>query len=175
MTVIEFGQVVGALAVATGRTMDDETTDVYYAGLRDIPGDVLRAAVGRLVKSESFFPSVGRIRAACDLVGAGGLQRVSVPALPASPLADDDPRVWYFCPVCSDQGWASHWCPGSVGAAPGNPVLYLSVQACGSTACQRFRARGYGHEYVRRCSCYATNPQIRQRLESRRSYSEGTA
>lgn len=165
--------VIGTLAVATGKELDDETTEVYFAALQDVPLDTLQAATGRLINSQKFFPSVGEIRAKCDHVVAGkAFSTFQIPALPAAPLADDDPRLWYACTTCQDSGWASDWCPGSVNAQPKHPEQFERIQHCGSGACARFGKNGYGHEAMRRCVCYATNPKIRERLAARTKYAE---
>lgn len=176
MSLAEFGTILGTLAVATGRTMDDETIDVYFGSLKDVPVGTFQAAVGRLINSSKFFPSVGEIRASCDRVGAGkAFATFTVPALPSGAPRDDDPRVWYACVTCQDSGWASHWCPGSVNVPVPNPDMFIGINSCGSNACARFGVKGYGHEYVKRCLCFSTNPKIRERLEARRKYTETEA
>jgi hypothetical protein len=50
--------------------------------------------------------------------------------------------------------------------------MWNSIGSCGSNACARFGANGYGHEFMRRCACYRTNRAIRERLENRRTYTE---
>jgi hypothetical protein len=166
-----FRDVLNPLALATSKALDDDTWTVYHDGLKDVPLPTLQAAIGRLLTSEKWFPSVGEIRATCDRVRAGkGFATFTVPPLPSGALRDDDPRLWYACTTCQDSGWASHWCPGSVNAAPKHPEQFVSVRVCGSSACPRFGAKGYGHEFARRCVCYATNPKIQARLDSRRQY-----
>lgn len=165
----DFHETVNPLAIATNRVLDDETWEVYHDKLKEVPLETLQKAVGRLTSSQKFFPSVGEIREACDLVRAGtGIPGYVVPA----PLADDDPRVWYACVTCQDSGWAPHWCVGSVHVEPKQPDQFQSIGTCGSHACARFGAKGYGHEFVKRCVCYATNPRIRERLEARRKYAD---
>lgn len=172
MTITDFATVLGTLAVATNKELDDETIDVYFAALRDVPFDTLKAGVGRTMTSSRFFPSVGEIRRACDLENAGNWHKAAMPALPPAALPDDDPRVWYACVMCQDSGWASHWCTGSKHEQPKRAEAWVSIGACGSSACARFGSRGYGHEFMKRCVCYLTNPKIRERLEARRKFAE---
>lgn len=172
MTLIDFATTIGTLAVATGKELDDETSEVYFAALRDVPVETFQAAVGRLVNSSRFFPSVGEIRASCDVVRAReGFGTFTVPALPAT-LSEDDPRVWFACPTCQDTGMASHWCVGSINVQPKWPDQFQSIGTCGSHACARFGEKGYGHEFMKRCVCYLTNPRIRERLEARRKFTD---
>lgn len=165
-----FQAVILPLAVATNRVLDDEALTVYHDGLQDVPMPTLQAAVGRLIASSRFFPTVGEIRAACDRLKARDWTPFSVPLPPKTLHSDDDPRSWYACPICQDSGWASHWCKGSINAEPPAALQFQSVGVCGSRACARFGERGYGHEYVRRCACYEHNPNIRARLEARKRY-----
>jgi hypothetical protein len=176
MTIADFATVIGTLAVATGKELDNETVDVYFAALKDVPLETLQAATGRLVNSSRFFPSVGEIRASCDRVRAGKAFTTFIPpALPSGALRDDDPRLWYACTTCQDSGWASHWCPGSVNAQPKDHEVFQSIRPCGSHACARFGKQGYGHEFMVRCGCYHANRVIQERLASRKTYAETPA
>jgi hypothetical protein len=167
----DFAVVLGTLAVATNKELDAETVEVYFAGLCDVPLETLQAGVRRVLNGARFFPSVGEIRASCDRVKAqGGFQPFTPPKQIAGTLRDDDPRLWYACPICHDEGWAPHWCVGSVNAQPRFPDSWQSIGTCGSYACAKFGAKGYGHHYVQRCKCVPTNERIRERLEARRQY-----
>ncbi len=169
---LELGEVLTPLVAATGgKPLEDEAADAYFEGLQDVPLPTLQEAVGRLMRSERFFPSVADIRGACDRVRGHTFETFTVPA-PSALLADDDPRLWYACVACQDSGWAPYWCVGSLQAQPARPDQYLTIGVCGSAACSRFGQKGYGHEFMRKCVCVATNPKIRERLESRRKFAE---
>jgi hypothetical protein len=171
MTLADFVIVLHTLAVATGKTLVDETVVVYFKALADVPLPTFQAAIGRLIQTERFFPAPGVIRAACDKVApCTGFTTFTVPPLA---LTEDDPRLWHACASCQDTGWASHWCPGSVQAAAPIGFTWVSVRPCGSNACARFGTKGYGHEFVERCPCYTQNEVIRKRLAARKTYAEG--
>jgi hypothetical protein len=169
VTMLELGDILAPLIAATGgKPLDSEAAGAYYDGLSDVPAPTLQAAVGRLMRSCKWFPSVGEIRATCDLVKGRTFTTFTPP--PVTPLKDEDPRLWYACVVCQDSGWASHWCEGSVQKAAPAHHTFQSHERCGSNTCARFGRRGYGHEYMRRCVCYSTNPKIHERLEGRKQY-----
>ena len=71
--------------------------EVYRNGLRGLSGDAVRAAVGRAIQEDSYFPKVARIR---ELATAW--ERHNRPRL--EPIVREAP--WNVCPVCGAKAQA---------------------------------------------------------------------
>lgn len=66
-------------------------------------------------------------------------------------------REWkYFCEDCSDTGRRSYWC----GDAPSARMPWLTVARCHTVNCKKLQPSGYAHEWVDRCPCADTNPDV---------------
>lgn len=68
MTRVEFAECMGYAALAVGKPLPKEATEVYYDLLGDLPLDVLRLAVKRVVLEHRWatFPTVAEFRAAAS-------------------------------------------------------------------------------------------------------------
>ena len=150
----------------------------HWEALQDVPLVVLEAAVSRAQKTRSEFPSPVELREDADAVAH--LARPSVPAedrgcdleqpitigqTPAgTPITQR--RVWnYYCDVCSDGGWVSHWC------GEPNPAR-KSWQSFSS--CERTREH-LPHEWVAHCSCWESNPALQKKREREQKFAEAKA
>lgn len=106
----------------------DDTAN-YYESLREFTEPVLHESAKRLANElgRKFFPTTGEWREKALLYEAE-LRRAAVAG----------ERVWKTeCETCEDTGWEYFYCPGD-------------------ETCERKRTH-LPHNYVRPCSCRATN------------------
>ena len=146
----------------------DMTT--HWEALQDVPIDVLAEAVSRAQKTRSEFPSPAELRQDCDAV-AHLVRHVEdedrgedLPApVGLGTLPDGTPivarRLWrFYHEDCTDSGMESCWC-GERG--PYTPPWLTSM------ACER-RKEHLPHEWVRKCTCWESNPALiasRERMQ----------
>lgn len=162
--------------------------DTHWEGLRDMPERVLDAAVGRAIRTRSDFPTPAELRVDADAVKHLVVAQEREPDrgtdLPepkhfllvndASEVAKTITahRIWrYYCEVCGDSGDRSFWC----GASKRQP--WVVDATCESDTCRKIRHghTEYGHEWVRRCECWASNPAVQRRIESQAKYAANSA
>jgi hypothetical protein len=99
MTLPEFADIFALLAVQLRQTDADEAViRGYYAGLRDLEPELLKAAAERLARQAEWFPKTSQWRAAAEAIRRERLdvQRAHLRKAPR-PL----------CRVCDDTGWES--------------------------------------------------------------------
>jgi hypothetical protein len=141
----------------------------HWAGLGDLPLDVLTRAVERSIRTRSEFPTPSEVRQDADLsrptlaptTAEPEDTRLSEPvqvAVAASHLAPEHTIVIthahaYQCEMCSDTGWETHWCGGT----PPRPWLRLYRCSRGGTH--------QDHEWTAACACAATNPALVRRRD----------
>lgn len=141
--------------------------DTHWEALSDLSDAELDAAVSRAARGCDDFPSPKMLRVFVDEyrrdlpVPAEDLSR-EMPAEPrtiTTPYGDSHTfnREWkYFCDDCSDTGRRSYWC----GDGPSERYPWMSVSRCHTTNCEKLRRGGYAHEWVDRCPCADTNPDV---------------
>jgi hypothetical protein len=141
----------------------------HWAGLGDLPIDVLTRAVERSIRTRSDFPTPAEVRQDADLSQptltppAEEPEDTRLPApiqvsVAASHLSQEHTIVithahTYHCETCSDTGWETHWCGGT----PQHPWVGLYRCARGGTHAD--------HEWTTACACTATNPALVRRRE----------
>lgn len=70
----EFVDLMTALGISFNRVVDRKVMSVYYEFLKDIDVDVLKKAVGRIITTSKFFPSVAEIREIATMMTTESLQ-----------------------------------------------------------------------------------------------------
>lgn len=162
----------------------DEFKDTYWGALRDIPPDVFEAAVTHALKTRVWFPKPAELRRDADHVA------VTVRPVPAveqratelaQPFTITIPQIgsvvsvqreWkYYCDKCHDGGWESVWCGSRAVVLREDTLFELAKPWQESMRCDRRNEHGT-HEWVRRCSCWETNPALVRKRESQRKYAE---
>jgi len=143
------------------------TMDTHWEALSDLTPEELDAAIGRAVRECEDYPAPKMLRAFVDAyrrdlpVPPEDLSR-ETPAEPrtiVTPYGDQHTfnREWkYFCEDCSDTGRRSYWC----GDAKSTRMPWLTVARCHTINCEKLRRGGYEHEWVDRCPCADTNPDV---------------
>jgi len=58
----EYAEMIGVLLAAYGKQIDENTVNVYFEYLKDIPTGTLKNAVNTAIRTEEFFPSVATLR-----------------------------------------------------------------------------------------------------------------
>lgn len=149
--------------------------DAHYGALRDIPADVLDAAVSHALKTRRDFPVPAELRADADHVAPSVRPVIADDEEPrdvplAQPFTITVPEVgtlisvtreWkYYDERCSDIGWASWWC------GEGSRYPWMPKAKCGR------RGEHDPHEWVDHCACYETNPALVRKREAQRKYSD---
>jgi hypothetical protein len=152
--------------------------DTHWEGLRDVPSSVLELAVARACRTRSEFPSPAELREDCDAVahqvrttvidedrGTDLPEPVTLGTLPTGKAITAE-RVWrYYHEACSDSGMESLWC-----GEPGpSRKPWQELQAC-----ERTKPHD-PHEWVRRCTCYDSNPHLIRKRERERQFSDAKA
>ena len=128
-----FLRVFNTLCVALREPQDDSgaTQRVYFEALRDLPVAALEAGANLLMKEPGrrFFPTTAEWRTAAEKAQAQQWQAAIQP---------EPDRGWVLeCAHCDDTGWELFRCTGN--AECGRPNAHAP------------------HDYVRICSCRATN------------------
>lgn len=158
----------------------------HWEGLRDLPDDILSAAVSHAQLACIDFPTPRELREFADLVKphvaplAPEEDREGPPL--ATPLVLVFPgtaltnvktvirgdREWsYYCDECSDTGRRSIWCADT----PSKAQPWMPARRCGARNCERFkRADGYDHEWVEPCSCVDWNPWLKRKKDEAVKY-----
>ena len=139
----------------------------HWEGLSDLPIDVLTRAIERSIRTRSDFPTPAELRLDADASRTASQTPVLDPdtrlatpvvvAIPASALSPARTITitsshTYYCDICSDSGWSTHWC----GSESPRPWLDLS-------RCDRWNPTHAPHDWSGPCPCAATNPTIRAR------------
>lgn len=151
----------------------DMTT--HWEALREIPDDVLEAAVTRSQRTRVEFPTPVELRQDADLIVRLPTDERDDPAR-RTPLAEPKsffyPQIaqtiqvreeWqYDCDACSDSGWLSCWC---------GPFTSQRKPWQEPRTCDR-KAQHGSHEWVRPCACSATNPTLIRKREAQRKYAD---
>jgi hypothetical protein len=104
----EFALAIARLSAAVDKKPTKQRLDIYFERLKDIPFEAFTRGIDRYVdESESnTFPSIGRLRAACDM--AQSATRFARKALPTP-----EGEQTYFCRKCEDTGFEPFmkWAP----------------------------------------------------------------
>jgi hypothetical protein len=147
---------------------------------RDIPDDVLEAAISHAIKTRVFFPVPAELRADADAGTVFALsspllieretdreRRLAEPLTITGRIGEDTfaipiEREWrYDCTTCNDSGYAEFWCgPRGADPRPGQ-APWWPVRPC------NHRHEHAPHSYVTACACVETNPTIRRRADAR--------
>jgi hypothetical protein len=152
----------------------------HWEALGDIPDLVLKAAITRAQRTRVNFPTPVDLRQDADVVahltrvlhdedrGVDLEQPVELGTLPSTePGQPGRPivatRLWkYYHEDCSDTGTESLWC-----GEPGpSRKPWQTLQACERTKLHD------PHEWVRRCTCWESNPALVSKRERERQYAE---
>jgi hypothetical protein len=154
----------------------------HWEALSDLDDAELVAAVERAQRECDEFPAPKMLRAFVDEyrrdlpVPPEDLSR-ETPAEPrtiVTPYGESHTfsREWkYFCEDCSDTGRRSYWC----GDAPSTRMPWLKVARCHTVNCEKLRRGGYEHEWVDRCPCADTNPDVLRRKARAQQVTRGQA
>lgn len=166
-----------------GLRFPPSTLETHWEGLRGLPEAVLEAAVTRALHTRSEFPTPIELRTDADAV-----RHLVDPLPPAPDRGTDNPtpthfllkndyaavaatitvtRTWrYYCEVCGDEGVRSFWC------GAGKRQAWIPDADCDSDKCRQIRrgTQPYGHEWVRRCECWESNPAVQRRLAEQAKY-----
>ena len=97
MTEPEFALQMARLAVAFDKKPGKARLDVFFERLRDIPANVFVRGVDRCLDAGKSFPTIGRLREACDEA------KPRPKALPPPPIVDG--QTSFYCPTCEDTGF----------------------------------------------------------------------
>lgn len=149
-----------------------KTLQTHWEALQDVPAGVLDLAITRCQRTCEHFPTPVELRRAADLSRTHQApdedrsvelaEPVTIGKLPTGAEIMQT-RVWkYYHEDCSDSGMESLWCgePGTR-RKPWQPM-----QSCGRTAPHD------AHEWVRRCTCYDSNPALVRKRERQQQFAE---
>lgn len=146
--------------------------DGHREALADLPTDVLEAAVSHALRTRTHFPVPAELRADADCVAVRPsmtpdlgreniLQQPFTITIPQIGTVVSVTKEWqYCCEDCSDCGWMTWWC--------GSPAPKPWMQ---TSRCERYWEHP-GHEFVKHCACYMTNPSLVRKRDAQRRYSE---
>lgn len=161
----------------------------YWRACELIPDVVLERGVSHAIRTRTWFPTPAELLQDCDTARPRTVERpemreVSKDAYEATiknPFGGSDLRLmvdreWkYYCAECSDIGQRTWWC-GSVEDAGRKP--WLMVGHCGHRGewlmvghCGHLGEHG-SHEYVARCACWASNPELIRKRAADAKYSD---
>lgn len=147
----------------------------HWEALQDVPIAILAEAVTRAQKTRAEFPTPVELRQDADAVahlvrpsiededrGVDLAQPVTLGCLPdGTPVIQH--RVWrYLCDLCSDSGTVSVWCGE---ATPYTPAWMTRGP------CER-RKEHLPHEWVQRCRCWDSNPDLIKKRERQGKYAD---
>jgi hypothetical protein len=148
------------------------TMQTHWEALRNLPVELLQAAVTKAQDECSEFPSPKMLKIFADQVRP---RVIPIPQEPdwSTPLPTPKqivvPKVgtiipvtreWsYYCDECSDMGMRSYWCDD----APSPRYPWLQLARCGRRGGPE--AAHYAHEWADKCPCAATNPAVLRRRE----------
>lgn len=163
----------GQMARMLGLRFTPADLTTHWEALRDLPEDALEAAVSRAQRTRVNFPTPIELR--WDADQARRVQThdeddrsvelaapVTIGKLPTGAEIVQT-RVWkYYHEDCSDSGMESLWC----GAADAHRKPWQPLQHCGRTASHD------AHEWVRRCTCYDSNPALVRKRERQQQFAE---
>lgn len=149
------------------------TLRTHWEALGDIPDAVLTSAITRAQRTRAYFPTPVELRqdANAEAVrhrppeedrGEDLPTPVQLGTLPTgTPIVQT--RVWrYYHEDCSDTGTESLWC-----GEPGpTRKPWQTLQNC-----ERTKPHD-PHEWVRRCTCWESNPALVNKRERERQYAE---
>lgn len=151
----------------------------HWEALKDLPMDVLEAAVTLAQRTRVDFPTPVELRRDADQAMPQRLdvavldrteelpEPVDLGTLPTGKTLPPATRIWhYYCEICNDSGRQSFWC----GAGRRQP--WLVIQECGAFNCKKIKAGHpeYGHEWVQACPCAGSNPAVLRRREQDAKY-----
>jgi|TARA_R110001583_G_scaffold5456_7_gene29230 hypothetical protein len=147
----------------------DMTT--HWEALRDLPDDVLTAAVTRAGRTRVEFPTPYELRQDADRI------RTDTPPPPDESTALEEPYTivipqsntsvlvthehTYHCEDCRDTGWYDRWC-GDVALKP----PWMSVQVC-----KRYDGHA-AHGWMEPCVCASHNPALIRKQTNQQQYAE---
>jgi hypothetical protein len=149
----------------------------HWEALADVPSVVLDAAITRAQKTRVEFPSPAELREDCDAVahqarpavpepdrGRDLAEPITVGTLPSGwPIIVH--RIWkYYHEPCGDGGMEALWC-GDV-----TPLRkpWHALESCG-------REQEHApHEWVRRCTCWDSNPALQRKRDREQRFSDAT-
>jgi hypothetical protein len=170
-----FDEMRAALDTLTGLKFRPADYKTHWAGLQDMPLEVLRAAVARAAKQCAEFPTPAELRGLADAspVPVQPFDQsvpldtpVIIPPAPFGTKPHVITREWrYYCDICSDSGWDEFWCDGSP-AVPGNRARQPWVPIA---PCDRTKPH-LPHSFVRACHCESTNIAIQARKQTSAKY-----
>lgn len=159
----------------------------HWEALRDLPDAVLEAAVTRAQRSRVEFPTPVELRQDADAV-AHHARPVEPPEDRSTPLAQpfsitvpeagtvvSITREWrYYCEDCSDGGWVSRWCGDPVVTLKDGETRTLAKPWQEQRVCDR-RGEHFPHEWVERCPCFDTNPELVRKRKLAQKFAEKAA
>lgn len=148
----------------------------HWEALADVPADVLAAAVSRAQKTRVEFPSPAELRQDCDAVAhlvrvvVDEDRGVDVPPVVLGTLPTGAEirvsREWrYYHSECGDSGVQSLWC-----GEDGTSTKPWQIRQ----ACERTKPHE-AHEWIRRCTCFDSNPELIRKRERQQKYAEAKA
>lgn len=146
----------------------------HWEALADVPIPVLTEAVSRAQKTRVEFPSPVELRQDCDAVAhlvrvvedEDRGEEMTVPVT-LGHLPTGEPvvarRLWrFYHEACLDSGIESCWC--------GDHDLARKPWMT-DMRCERTKPH-LGHEFVRRCTCFESNPALIRQRDRQRQYAE---
>lgn len=148
----------------------------HWEDLQTLPESVLEAAIARARRSRNDFPTPYELRQDAD--AESGITRAAleedrgedlpspivVGALPTgTPIMQT--RLWrYYHEDCGDSGTESLWC----GEPNPQRKPWQGLQHCGRSAPHE------AHEWVRKCTCWESNPALVKKRERQQKFAEAT-
>lgn len=124
-----------------------ERLDILFEKMRFCHVKDFERAVEHWIDTGKRFPSVA------DLKEAARLTR-RLPERAQQAVVDANTP---YCYMCGDDGWVEFWCVGQENHPQFDP---LAGSARVTEHCGRHFEHG-GHEFVKRCACYHTNPVLK--------------
>jgi len=136
----------------------DMTT--HWEALREMPDEVLIAAVTVAGRTRVEFPTPHELRQDADMGRSRVLsEEEDRSVLLESPYVVEVPqttarvriaREWvYYCEHCSDSGWRSWWCGVETHRKPWQRAALCALHRTHDA-----------HEWVEHCPCYDSNPAL---------------
>jgi hypothetical protein len=162
----------GQMQRLTGLRFPPADMRTHWEALRDLSASALEAAVSHAQKTRAEFPTPVELRQDADIaarppIGQDTDRGVDLPVprevpIPSAGLTVRMTREWrYYCDRCSDCGWESLWCGDEAQSKP-----WQMSWDCGR------HGDHAAHEWVRKCSCWETNPALIRKRENQRKYAD---
>lgn len=165
-----FDQQMGRMSALRGFPAD---TNGHFEVLAAVDTVLLDEAVGQALKTRSWFPTPAELLHDIDAIKPRQTWRAPVGPVDASRVRYETivskfgtlrikvDRDWlYKCDRCTDTGQASWWC---------GPVNVRYAEWMEFSDCGR-QGEHVGHEWVSRCACWASNPELIRKREMQAQY-----